>query len=187
MRNKLYILIFYIIMLFSNLLQVYTNSNIGEKDINSVRYFRMFFDDYIFIPIYIFIFLISLYLILSKYILKFILNNKKFKFLFNNKIHDIKEENESVVLKNKLLSLLEDIENLSKWEFYGKLNLLFRGYFEIIWIKWALKLTLKELQTKDINSEILKLFEESYYLEFSNKTTRIETRKKILKTFIEYV
>ena len=154
------------------------NKIIKKEDINSVRYFTMFYKDFIYIPIYIFIFLLIVYLILSKY---------TSKITFKKKNNHIKKENHNLILKNKLLKLSKELNHLNENEFYWKLNILFKKYFENIWIKEIFNLTLKELKEKGIKNNILNLFEESYYLEFSSKTSNIDTRKKIIHTFIDYL
>ena len=153
------------------------NSDIDQEDINSIKYIKMLYKDFLFIPIYIFVFLLLVYMILKKYIK---IDNKQVK----KKIINI-SENQNHELIKKLRTISNKIESLSKKEFYLELNNLFRKYFEINWINWSFKLTLKELKEKNINKNILNLFEESYFHEFSPKITRIETRKRIIENFIK--
>jgi len=156
------------------------------NDIHSVKYLKMIWNDFLYVPILIFLFWFWVYFILNKFFWKYL---HQLNQIWEPKQIIKKEKTEIQLLISQLQKLWRKIDTIEKWIFYTELNYLFRKYFEINNIIWAQKLTLEEIKklTKEENTEVLQMFEESYFLEFSHKITRIETRKKMLQTFLDYI
>lgn len=148
------------------------NNDWIKDDINPVKKINLFSKNFLYSPTFIFLFFI---LIVSIYLLI-----KKPK----QEEENIQNEPDKIeLIKNELSKLKNEIDETEKNIFYSKLNIIFRKYFENIWIIWASQLTLKELETKQIDNEIFNLFKKSYSGEFSNYKDAKKSREKIIEEF----
>lgn len=63
---------------------------------------------------------------------------------------------------------------------YKKIDLIFREYFEYIWVNNAFSKTLVELKKEDINKSIISLFEKNYKMQFSSEKQNKKQNEHIL-------
>lgn len=143
------------------------------KDIHSVKWLEdLFFSDFNLEIIFILLFIIII--IFSYFYLKLIIKKRKY-------------------FKSKIKLLEQDIEKLSKTKFYEKLNKIFREYFISKWIKYSDKMTLKEIENFynnlfikiRIKKKILKIFRDTYMLEFSKSTDSTKKRREIITKILK--
>lgn len=153
---------------------IWKKSDWHKDDINPVKKINLLSKNFLYSPSFIFILII---LFISGYLL--IKDQKKEKEVIESNPDKIE------IIKDELSKLKNEIDNIEKNIFYSKLNIIFRNYFEHIWIVWANWLTLKELGTKQIDNELFELFKKSYSKEFSNNSDTKISRKKIIEHFEE--
>lgn len=152
---------------------------INKLELKDIKNFKYSIFDFNFIFVLIILFLVLLYFYLKN------LNNKdssNFKLNNNNLVINSKED---LIVKLKKLKRLRN--KLNKNEFYEKLNIIFRDYFDFLWLKWSKTKTFDELSKNIKNENILSIFKESYYNEFNSKEDSIENREKIINEFIKQI
>ena len=156
------------------------NTEIKDQELKPNSKTLIFWNQYF---IYFF-FLLILLIFIFYYILDKFLSYKQEKQILEKP--QISEK--SLIIKE--LKYLDKIsEWFNKWEFYEKLNVLFRRYLVFTWIKSALKLTFNEIEEyeKTIDSKLFNLFKDSYYSEFSSEDDNKEKRKDIIKKLIKII
>lgn len=117
------------------------------------------------------------------------------KILSQNKLEKkeiiIEKKSEPKDFHQKIISQLEqlsqDSDNLEKTQFYRQLNIIFRNYFDLLWIKNAHTFTYQELKNQKIEEKLFKMFEKSYFEEFSFIEDIASQRKQIIMNFIIYL
>ncbi len=87
----------------------------------------------------------------------------------------------------KLTQLEKQSELLSKNEFYKQLNLIFRNYFEYLWVENAYTKTYSDLKWDNIEKKLFWMFEKSYFEEFSSAWDELTQRKQMIMNFMIYL
>lgn len=166
---------------------LWNTQEVDESSWNNIEFIeakKMNFDfkNFGFLWIFIFLFFIIFYFILDKFLSK------------NNLNKDIKNENtveEKVDINTLMLSkieiLSEQSESLDKVEFYSKLSVIFREYFDDLWIKNSFIKTFEELKSDTIDSKLFWMFEKSYYEEFNDEIDSLAQRKQIIMNIMLYL
>ena len=169
----------------SNILEVgvgnWIKPNLQHEDENlqEFHWLRESERNYIYIPIWILFFILVFYFILSEYLKKNINNTKNVINTNSDRIDHVK----SFIIK--LEELKSKTPFLSKDIFYKDINDIFRKYFVSLWVSDAFHLTYKELEKTKISQELLSLFKECYYFEFSTNWDEEEWKKRLIDNFIK--
>jgi len=117
--------------------EIQEGNDVPEK----FHWLRKINSEYIFLPVIIFLFLITFYFLLKK----FLKNNKGEE---RNKSDDSKPWIDPIIIVlEKLKALKKTCWNISKDEFYKKMNDIFREYFITLWIPKAFQSTFKEIES----------------------------------------
>jgi hypothetical protein len=153
-------------------------SSNDKDDIKWIKNTTGMFYNFIYYQLLIILLLVFLY-----FYYLYINNKKKNKDLEMAEIKSAKDINKQLIKKIKIL--LKKIEELSKTEFYEKLNKIFREYFDIIWIKNNEMMTLKEIKELSLDENLIQLFEKSYMSEFNDKEDSKEKREEIINEFLK--
>lgn len=141
-----------------------------EYDYNIFSKFNYYF------LILLFVLIIIVLYFLDKY------NNKPKKQIKKEIIFDLNLEKKKII--KKLNHLKKNNNNYTKPEFYSKLNIIFRYYFNILWFKDSDTLTLKEIKVLKLDKKLVNLFEKSYLSEFNNKSNFLDDEINIIDDLI---
>lgn len=160
-----------------NINDLWTEEDTLDKKEDSLKRDYNIFSKINFIPIFLFFLLLIIYLFFIKY-------NKKSNNITPKVINIIDRKKIIIWDLNKLYKLSPE---LTKTEFYEKLNLIFRKYFKLLDIKDSDILTLKEFKKTNLNKELIKLFETSYLNEFNDNSNNPEERITIINDFIIFL
>ncbi len=130
------------------------------------------------------LFFILFYLFIIKY-----LENKPKKEI--KKIIVEKPEFSQDDFKKQLVNKLAQLENKSEWlsknDFYAQLNLIFREYFEFLWIKNCYIKSYWDFKKDAIEQKLFWMFEKSYFEEFSATQDSQVQRKQMIMNFMIYL
>ncbi len=130
------------------------------------------------------LFFILFYLFIIKY-----LENKPKKEI--QKIIVEKPEFSQDDFKNQLVNKLAQLENKSEWlsknDFYAQLNLIFREYFEFLWIQNCYIKSYWDFKKDAIEQKLFWMFEKSYFEEFSATQDSQVQRKQMIMNFMIYL
>ncbi len=154
-----------------------------KDDIRDIKTKVFFWEKMVFFPILFFIFIYIFYVVLNKY-----MSYKDEKVVKT-------EKNPLIVYserKNKLFKELSDIDlNIAKSEFYSNLNMIFREYFDLLWVKEVENMTLKEIKKQiELDDRLVELFEQSYINEFallSDREEDLKERKELIYNLINHI
>lgn len=134
--------------------------------------------------IWVILFFILFYLFIIKY-----LENKPKKEI--KKIIVEKPEFSQDDFKKQLVNKLSDLENKSEWlsknDFYTQLNLIFREYFEFLWIQNCYIKSYWDFKKDAIEQKLFWMFEKSYFEEFSATQDSQVQRKQMIMNFMIYL
>ncbi len=134
--------------------------------------------------IWVILFFILFYL----FIIKYLENKPKIEI---KKIIVEKPEFSQDDFKKQLINKLSDLENKSEWlsknEFYAQLNLIFREYFEYLWIQNCYIKSYWDFKKDVIEQKLFWMFEKSYFEEFSATQDSLVQRKQMIMNFMIYL
>jgi len=158
------------------------NWSLDEKEEENIKNEWIIYDYHILWKFnYYFIFIIFLLIIISLYFVdKY--NNKPKKIVKKEIVFDLNLEKEKLI--KKLDKLKKNHEKYQKPEFYSKLNIIFRQYFKLLWIKDSETLTLKEIKSLKLDNKLVNLFEKSYLKEFNEQIDIIDERDDLIDDLI---
>lgn len=147
---------------------------------------NMYFDFKIFITILYIIFWI-LFIWLFYFILMKYFNNKVNQEIKINKNLE-KEEKNNFWIEKKIINTLNNFNKEEEIEdFYKKIQLLSRSYFEAKWLDFAFQKTFEEIEKSIENNELKNIFKEVYYGEFKNKVPSLKEQNDIIERFLKFL
>lgn len=153
----------------------------SPNELNDIDKNKSLFSWFNFFYVFVILFFIIFYFVINYLLWN---RNKEKKEIENNK----PKMGQDIIIKLKLEKLKKNIKNLNKAEFYSVLNLLFREYFEFLWIEKASKMTYKELNETTLKDEkIFSVFKKSYYSEFDKRDDNKDSRKDLINKFIKRI
>ena len=86
------------------------------------------------------------------------------------------------------------LETLNKFDrgneipdFYKKIQILSRSYFESQWVDFAFQKTFEEIEKNIENNDLQSIFKESYYAEFQDKIPSISEQNDLIDRFLKFL
>ena len=152
----------------------------NDPEWNDIKWIKQNYNIFLYIILLPFIIVL---LIIVWYLIFFKKKNKT-KFVEKKEIKiDLSLLKKKII--KELIKLKKEKDSFCESRFYEILNILFRNYFNLLWVQNSHFLTLKEIKKLNLNKNLILLFEQSYLNEFNKINNSEKNKDLIIDEFIK--
>jgi hypothetical protein len=99
-----------------------------------------------------------------------------------------KNETSYISIEDSILETLNKFDRENEIpDFYKKIQILSRSYFESQWVDFAFQKTFEEIEKNIENNDLQSIFKESYYAEFQDKIPSISEQNDLIDRFLKFL